>query len=356
MAKGSLSRGFSLIELLVVILIIAIVVAIVLPALGTARDAARTADSRNLVTSLGQACAQYKIDTGRLPGYFSQADMASSDNSTRGFSQMQNVMLDLAGGVDPTASLAVGPLVNPANHVRVEPQKVGVKQPGQNIYFSPSGKFLARQDGTEGGQRFGVSEHAQLAELVDAFGTPVLMWMADDRATGAVTSISTNSGNPFVLQEGPAAPAGARARFYLNTNKPFLEAGNFVGKQRIDQGARSLLGADAARSTANRLTTLAAILGNPNSPADTTLPIDQILPTAGRGSYVIHAAGADATYLRTFQKGAKMHAVDPRNGPIYFGKHFKTLPAPGNPLTDANGKPTSADFIADFDDIIQAGE
>lgn len=351
--RHGIRRAFSLIELVVVITVIVLIVAIVLPALGSARNAARVADTRNLVANLSQAMALYKQDKNRLPGYFSQAEMASADNSTRGFSQMQNVMIDLAGGIDTTGAagaVSVGPLSNTARQVKIDPKKVGVKQGSQNIYFSPNSKYFALQDGTENGQRFGVPEHGQIAELVDTFGTPILMWMADDAATGVIDSITANNGSPFVLEQYAASAAGARARFYRNTNKAFLEPNIFVGKQRVDQGYKSLLGTNSTTP----LLTLGAMLGNPASPQDTTRPIDQILPSAARGTFVIQSAGADAAYLKTYSKGAKMHGITAENGPIQYGKNFKVYA--GTNLTDDGGKPISIDFMSDFDDVIQAGD
>ncbi|MEL7239899.1 MAG: prepilin-type N-terminal cleavage/methylation domain-containing protein, partial [Planctomycetota bacterium] len=61
-------RGFTLIELLVVIAIIALLIGILLPALGRARDQARTVLSLSNVRQLTVALTTYAVDfNGKFP-------------------------------------------------------------------------------------------------------------------------------------------------------------------------------------------------------------------------------------------------------------------------------------------------
>ena len=116
-------RAFTLVELIIVVLIIAIVIAISLPALGSAKTAAKKVKSQVLATNLGTAIAAFQNDKNHLPGYFSAAEMGAAQNVTRGFTTLENAMLELMGGVvDSSATGAsvidVGP--NSSGTIKVD--------------------------------------------------------------------------------------------------------------------------------------------------------------------------------------------------------------------------------------------
>jgi prepilin-type N-terminal cleavage/methylation domain-containing protein len=342
--------GFSLIELLVVIAIIGIIVSIVIPAIGSARKSARKADTTNLVSGIAQACSQFTLDNRRAPGYFTAREMGNQDNVDQGFTQMDNALLELAGGI-PTGPAQAGDLeVGPdaTRRVRVRPSLFGSTGNSGKGYFVPKGKYFTAGGAAnaEFGARRSAGDNADLPYLVDAEGTPILMWTADDTAkeqippATSVADAGLKMRRYFARNYSTNPTYNRPALFYWAQNSAFL-GGNgglqndpalLVGKRRVDQSRNSLIGFGVAELEAN----LGAFLGNPNSPVNynTGTAIEQLLPSGARGSIVIHSAGSNATYLGLNESGAKKH-TDSR---IFYGDSLV-----GNPPKD---------LLTFFDDIV----
>jgi prepilin-type N-terminal cleavage/methylation domain-containing protein len=324
-------RGFSLVELLIVILIIALIIAIVLPALSHTRTLARRAATTNLMNGVSQACSQFQLSERRLPGYFSAKDMGSKENLRRGFTAMENVMFDLAGGVLPP-SAGVQPYYGPttANMVSYDPDMVGVAQAGSKAYFTPPAKYFRFQDGLDGGLKASsVPEHiARVRDLVDAEGTPLLFWGKDDMAVKPVATLDD------FAQAHSGSPTAGPAWFYWSCNGAFLN-GTAVGTKGKDETTLSLLG---TANIANVLVCMGAMLGNPSAPNNIANTGAALLPTSARGQFIIQSAGADAVYLGRDDKGGKMLTTP---GVLSYDLNFRSQP--------------SSDVMKDFDDILVPG-
>jgi prepilin-type N-terminal cleavage/methylation domain-containing protein len=323
--------GFSLIELLVVIAIIALIVSIVVPAVASARKSARKADTLNLCNGLSQACSQFILDERRAPGYFSQRDMGSVENMTRGFSQMENAMLELAGGIatgaaQPGDLIGVGPTT--AGAVAIRPSLIGAGS-GKS-YFSPKAKYFRQQNGTDddGGNRTSTGNNREMPVLVDSDGMPILMWTVDDTARKEIR-VAADMNTDFARETSAGATP---ARFYWASNAAFLGGNAAVGKYRVNQSTKSTLGSGIAAHAPN----LGALLGNPNSPVPfpATAQPQNIVPSAPRGSVIIHAAGPNYTYAGLSERGASRRT----GGVLHYGDSF--VPGPRE------------DFAAGFDDLI----
>lgn len=341
-------KAFSLIELLVVIIIITLVVAIVIPALASARTEAKKTDTRALVSQVVQGSTQFELDNRRPPGYFSARNLADATNVARGFSGMENAMLDLAGGIVPTT--ATGPniiTVGPGGTngtVRVDPGLIGVAQGSNKAYFAPPAKFFKRQNGTDGGVRVGDADHQQMPVLVDSFGTPILFWGVDKSAVQDVVAIPDFVKETFV----PNQPA---ARFYWAHNATFLSSQRLGDKGRnhsISGTVPSSMISSSVNAN-NRTVTLAAYLGNPSAYDDINKAAPNIFPTAARGTFTVHSAGPDAWFLSNGDRGGKLTPA----GVLYFGLNFKDLT--NNRLLDSNGNSTTIDLATQFDDISTSG-
>jgi len=345
-STASHRRGFTLIELLVVIFIIAVLVAITVPALASVRASAKVSETRGLMQGLSSALQAFELDRKTTAGYFSARDMGNQQNETRGFSGMQNIMLDLAGGWQTTTAASfyeMGPTTQAT--VYVNPDLVGASNAAGKQYFTPTAKNWRKQDGVEGGEReSSIADHARLPELVDAFGSPILAWSED---TGGPRKIDTalafaraNSGNTGV----------DAARFYRANNAAYLTPGKFIGIKRTDQ-ARSLL--STLRTAPIISANMTGFLGNPASAqnaSDSGAPLNELLPSASRAGVVLQSAGKDGIYLSEEDKGAAVRGTT--NPELFYGLNFRDL---GNqPLRDTQNRPTSVDIISRFDDLVQA--
>lgn len=321
--RGGIRRGFTIIELMVALLIIGIVLAIVLPALSGARNSARKAATTADLSRLGQAASQFQIDNRRLPGYFSQramADVANGANSTtggqRGFSNMQNVLLDLAGGVVPSTGASfgaggdvveVGPQAGSGFTCFVNLSLIGAQQSlngaSRAFYYAPDKKnFLVDQ-----GIVTSVADHRRLPNLVDGFGQPILAWIQDE-ATRESAPPPTFASVNFTDADNPA-------RFYWATNAAFLcstSLGLLQKSQVAVAGAEdySLLG--GGRTEEQLTSSLNGALGNMaypqiGNPGDPAFG-GQNKPRVARAPMMFHSAGNDGVFLGSLEAGGKSAA------------------------------------------------
>lgn len=315
--------GFTLIELLVVITIIAVVIGITVPALGFAREIAKKASTDSLVKDLTLSVEQFKIDEGRAPGYFTPEEMGDIQNITRGFSQMQNIMLDLVGGpvansgLTGSSALMVGP--TSAGEIEVDPALVNIGESAKG-YFTPKPKDYATVEGGDTGN----SDHAQLPEVIDAWGMPILAWAENDLAP-----VMTETSDPEEFSEFSSDRGSSH--FYWAQNAVYLRSTG-LGERQVDQANTSLLGFAEASNIPVHLT---AILGSPSAAANPDATPASILPRIARGSIVFQSAGSDRVYLSKNDNGFKR-----TGGDFYYGWSRQAA---------ASGE--SVDIIDGFDDV-----
>ena len=113
-------RGFTLIELLVVISIIALLISILLPAIGSARDAARSAQCLSRMRQLGTAIATYRAD---YDGYYPMSG-THPDNNMPGMDWLTQI----------------GPYVDPGQDDYTDANGMwnSSNGPGQNLFLDPA--------------------------------------------------------------------------------------------------------------------------------------------------------------------------------------------------------------------------
>lgn len=288
------SNGFTLVELLVVVAIIAVLIAILVPALGSARNSAKRSSTNALLNTVSGAISQFKIQNNRLPGYFSQQDLGQNSNTT-GFTQMENALLELSGGIDPSASpsepYVIDVTIN-GRSVRINTLKVGATNgPG---FLSLTAKGVgSNEPQTNGMAPARVPEHQsvdasiftagkyQMPDIVDAWGTPVILWARDEAA-------GSDPPPNFADIDAPASPGPGSppAQFYWRSNSGYLSAPRQSGNSALSDG----IGDTARRKT------MAALLGDPAFPSSTSPP-DAPTPASPRGDFILQSAAQDAIFV-----------------------------------------------------------
>lgn len=303
---SSRHRAFTIVELLVVLVIIGIVLSILLPAIAGARTSAKRASTTALINQLTTATNAFTLDrSGKMPGYFSAADMGNSENATRGFSAMKNLLLDLSGGLTTANAggsvVQVGPLA--ASTVNVDLVQIGASTGGGNTaksYFTPDRAFYVAQNTIP--QQFindgaGIPQgHKDMPEIVDSWGNPILAWVQDDRATNAFAAQNSNNANTI-------------AKFYWSSNACYLGATS-TGKSGRNQFDSSLIGGTGSGAylygNGSGNGTFEAMLGNPAYPTR----VNPIRPEQARGPIVFHSAAQDGFYLGRDDRGGKIAAAN----------------------------------------------
>lgn len=301
-------RGFSLVELLVVISILAVLIGILFPVIGAVREGARRAATTSTMSQITQATSQFRADNQRLPGVFSQEVMGRGTNVTQGFTQMENALLELAGGVvanPDTVSdfLLVGPVSNDNEKVPVDLGRIGAADGPQ--YLTLSDNTLAYDAPNDGrSQQVGSDSTIAMPDVIDAWGYPILMWTKNELAGAAPVFAEKDSDDDSI-----------RAQFYWATNAGFLNS-RTVGRRLDSFNQRFSCLGDLDTSDQNITDTMEAILGDPSAPRSNTAPPE---PARARGDIILHSTGPDGFWAENQSRRLKSIQYRPTSGGDFAG-------------------------------------
>jgi len=364
------ARAFTLVEILVVIAIIAILVGFLLPALSSARDAARRATTTSLATSVSRAAEQFRADNGRAPGYFPETDMGAAPNRDAGFTQMENLLLDLAGGVNLDAALAdvdpdnnlveAGPYPSgDSRNVAVDTLAVGGEAgPGYLSLDADALRPVAGQAyADDRGELYNRSEILKgMPDIIDPWGMPLVAWRRDP---GAAITPDPAAGVLDYFAADEFTPGGDRSGFYWNSNAGVLDAGNpaasgaaanGLGELGIRVHQFSLIGGAIRDADPGLLqNTMAALLGSPAYPVERQNNSEVWRPAEPRGDIVIMSAGPDGQYLTpdiVLDTGSAVPALG-EDADKYISYA---------PKGEGVGSAGASSQIIDYDDIIVANQ
>lgn len=324
-------RGFTLVELLAVIGIIALLLAILLPALAGARTAAKRTATEALMREVLSAAQSFQSANSRPPGFFSATDVGGRTNrQSRGFTAMENMILDLAGGVVPpndaranqapaadNSLIRVGPFTTVDRNVLVDVADIGAQDgPGylslnRSDLRPMSGQFAPIDETDWYNERGEIVKG--MPDVVDAFGQPILAWVQDPAAPLNPPASAGSEPYDYFAQEEFVPSDNNRAPFYWASNAGYLTSGVAYSaspddtkpwtfglgdpSNKINQTQRSLLG-EIDIDEQQRIASLAGILGSPAFPVERENANDPWRPARPRGSLVLTSAGADSIYFK----------------------------------------------------------
>jgi len=365
--KSGGGRGFSLVELLIVILIVTVVISIIVPALGLARRAARTATTQQLLTQITGAIGTFQQDNaGKEPGYYSVREMGGDENEDAGLSAMENILLDLSGGIvdkdgplDVPSVVKINPTDDPDREVVVDPDLIGVERAGSKAYFIPDGKFYVPQ--VKGTQQVVATNgpaapegEPQLPDVVDAWGNPLLAWVRNPVGPTTICQSGMPADLDCFERFARRSSDDGSSLFYWNSNAAFLRA-PATGKSAANQAKDSLLGAETDDELLSF--TMAGLLGSPSFPHDRDNEGEVIVPKRARGSVVVQSAGGDGLFLGKNDKTGKQvvhyeSAGDVDTGHLVYGVNLKISSESDEDRLDDKGQVDTIDILDKFDDLV----
>jgi prepilin-type N-terminal cleavage/methylation domain-containing protein len=311
------SRGFTLIEIMVVIGIIALLVGILLPALSKVQERARMTQTLGLMQEFSKACDAFQQEFGRYPGLVPEEILANDPQ----ISGTENAMLELMGGgvrkndvdktlyTDTTTGYGASGWMeltfktdnaapNDNFYVKINIGKIGdgprINGKQYPPFFAPKAAELvpvAGQMHSENGQRTAgelpaIVTAGGMPDLIDAWGNPIIFIRAA-RNVGPLAGCEDDRAQFLVIDDGKSIYGsmdpylGSTSLGEMSLPQTKVGAGDSIMYSLFEDGT------DATQ----KKKLFAQFLRHPGF-GDPTTP----LSGTARGKYLLISAGKDGIY------------------------------------------------------------
>ena len=255
--RSFVSRGFTLVELLVVVGIIAVLVSILIPVVGRIKRSAQAADTQSEIAQLSNAINNYYNDFRSYPGPLNNYQVSNAQGlfvctiatnaSGEGFvttqspafnthvTMAENLVLGLLGGLRFDSTNVANPIQYDPRLVGAGPVSLNPQTPKRHDPYMDTVNLSWRSDmGKKTGQfkdDLGAADDSIIPEFVDKFGNPMPILYLRARAGVSSAQVTAQEDDNTVITFDQS-DGDRKGQYDLHQILPYTGADIGVGRTK----------------------------------------------------------------------------------------------------------------------------